>query len=85
MAQQNPDHGNAPDGEHDGRAHEHSPHKHGQRDHRHEDRPNLRALVGNLTGAGQPWPKVVVAVASNSLRKILSMRGCCGNHGQPGC
>ncbi len=56
------------------------PHHHGP------DGPeSLGALIGNLRGTGLPWRRVLALVARNFRVKITSLRGCCGNYGQPGC
>ena len=56
------------------------PHRHGP------NRPDsLGSVFANLRGTGLPWRQVLAIAASNMRRKIASRRGCCGNHGQPGC
>lgn len=57
--------------------------------HPHNHQPggpeSLGAPFANVRGTGLPWRQVVALVVSNTRRKVVSRRGCCGNHGQPGC
>ena len=53
--------------------------------HHHDERPNLRASVGNLRDTGLPWRQVLSQVASNFWIKVTTRRNCCGNLGAPGC
>ena len=64
---------------------EHDPQPDGSHGHRHDERPNLRASIGNLRGTGLSWRQVLAQVASNFRLKISGRRNCCGNYGQPGC
>ena len=60
--------------------------QHGHDGHHHEDSPiSPRSFVGNLTGTGQPWYRVLRQVVTNFGIKAVTLRSCCGNHGQPGC
>ena len=56
---------------------------HHQHDHGGPDSP--LSAIRNLRGTGLPWRKVLAIAASNMRRKIVTMRGCCGHPGQPGC
>lgn len=42
----------------------------------------VRGFFTNLD-AGPPWPRKAVPLLRNRARATL--RGCCGNPGQPGC
>ena len=64
---------------------EREPSPEGEHSHRHDERPNLRALLGNLRGTGLPWHQALKQVASNFRLKAATRRSCCGNYGQPGC
>lgn len=64
---------------------EHDPQEpHGHR-HDHNRPDSLGSVFANLRGTGRPWREVLAIAASNMRRKITSLRGCCGNPGQPGC
>lgn len=64
---------------------EHNPQPEGSHSHHHDERPNLRASIGNLRGTGLSWGQVIRQVASNFWIKVATRRNCCGNLGQPGC
>lgn len=53
--------------------------------HRHDGPVSLASGFANLRGTGLPWHQVLRMAASNTLRKVVTFRACCGNHGQPGC
>ena len=57
-------------------------HPHG---HQHLGPESLGSGFANLRGTGLPWHQVVRIAASNMLQKVVTLRTCCGNHGQPGC
>ena len=69
--------------EHHGDRHEHNRHEH--TGHEHNGPDSLGSVFANLRGTGRPWREVLAIAASNMRRKITSLRGCCGNPGQPGC
>ena len=48
-------------------------------------RRSLAAAIRNCRQTGLPWRDVLAATLANTRLKIASRRGCCGNHGQPGC
>ncbi|MFP4672672.1 MAG: hypothetical protein ACOC43_08970 [Desulfohalobiaceae bacterium] len=50
----------------------------------HKDRPNRKEFLNNLM---QPMPVSQKArlFLRNNLLKLISLRSCCGNNGQPGC
>jgi len=64
---------------------EHDPQQGGAHDHQHDERPNLRASIGNLRSTGLPWWQALAQVASNFRIKVTTRQNCCGNLGQPGC
>jgi len=47
-------------------------------------RPRLDRFLENLARPGRFGGKVRLVIA-NTLRKIFSLRTCCGRPGQPGC
>lgn len=49
-----------------------------------DDRPSPRAFARNLR-AEMPLGRKVWLIARNSARKLLRLRNCCGNPGEPGC
>jgi hypothetical protein len=49
-------------------------------DHQHHP----RSIRDNLRQPMPIWRKVRL-ICSNSLIKLWTRRGCCGNYGQPGC
>ncbi len=53
--------------------------------HQHGGPNSLGSAFANLRGTGLPWRQVLALVASNVRLKVVSLRGCCGNYGQPGC
>lgn len=60
--------------------------EHGNHDgHRHHRPDGLGSVFANLRGTGLPWRQVLARAASNMRLKVVSMRSCCGNPGQPGC
>ncbi|MYC35268.1 MAG: hypothetical protein F4X64_19155 [Chloroflexi bacterium] len=64
---------------------EHDQQPEGSHGHQHDERPNLRASLGNLRGTGLSWQQVLGQVASNFRIKVTTRQNCCGNLGQPGC
>ena len=58
------------------------PHPH---HHQHNRPDSLGSAFANLRGTGLPWRQVLALVWSNLKLKVGSLRGCCGNYGQPGC
>ena len=48
-------------------------------------RPSARAFFANFTGYEAPITTKLRLAAENSLKKLRTGEGCCGNHGQPGC
>ena len=64
---------------------EHDPREPHDHHHQHNRPDSLGSAFANLRGTGLPWRKVVALIAANMKLKITSLRGCCGNYGQPGC
>ena len=54
-------------------------------DHPHGGPDSLTSGFANLRGTGLPWHQVLRIAASNFRLKVISLRACCGNPGQPGC
>ncbi|NLT21689.1 MAG: hypothetical protein GXX82_01435 [Syntrophorhabdus sp.] len=52
-------------------------------DHDH-GRPSARAFLTNLHADMPLWRKVWLLLRNNT-KKIITMRGCCGHPGEPGC
>jgi hypothetical protein len=50
----------------------------------HNARPSVQAFLTNLQVPMPLWKKIWL-LGRNNAKKILTMRNCCGNHGQPGC
>ncbi|MFO8033079.1 MAG: hypothetical protein R6U22_11095 [Desulfohalobiaceae bacterium] len=50
----------------------------------HKEKPNWKEFLHNLR---QPMPFYQKAglYLRNNLLKLIRLRSCCGNHGQPGC
>ena len=53
--------------------------------HQHNGPDSLGSGFANLRSAGLPWREVIRIAVSNFRLKVTSLRGCCGNYGQPGC
>lgn len=47
-------------------------------------KPNVKEFLANLS-TPMPFTKKITLVVQNNIRKILTRRSCCGNHGEPGC
>jgi hypothetical protein len=60
-------------------------HDHDGHHHHHEDRPSLSALFSNFRTYEAPFHVKVRLAVRNTLIKIRTHSGCCGNHGEPGC
>jgi hypothetical protein len=43
------------------------------------------AFFRNFSTYDAPFPTKVRMALANSLRKVHTRSGCCGNYGQPGC
>jgi hypothetical protein len=52
-------------------------------DHRHGG-PDARAFFTNLK-ADMPLGKKLWLLFRNNIKKIITMRSCCGHPGEPGC
>jgi hypothetical protein len=57
-------------------------------DHHHDEHhatPSLRAVVNNWRTYDAPFHTKLRLAVRNTLIKIRTHSGCCGNHGEPGC
>lgn len=48
-------------------------------------RTHVRAFFTNWTTYDAPLLTKVGLTLKNRTRSVLTLQGCCGNHGQPGC
>jgi hypothetical protein len=48
------------------------------------DHPDIKAFFTNLQ-APMPLYRKVWLLFRNNLKKIMTMRSCCGHPGEPGC
>ena len=64
---------------------EREPSEPGSHRHQHNRPDSFGSVFANLRGTGLPWWRVLAIAASNTWRKMVLLRGCCGNPGQPGC
>lgn len=48
------------------------------------DRPSVGAFFTNMN-APMPLPRKIWLLFRNNLKKIITMRSCCGHPGEPGC
>jgi hypothetical protein len=46
--------------------------------------PSPRDFIANLR-APMPWRQKLRLALKNHLRKLLTVRNCCGHPGEPGC
>ncbi len=49
-----------------------------------DGRPNAKDVFGNLR-ARMPLGRKIRLLIKNSALKLIKMRNCCGNRGEPGC
>jgi hypothetical protein len=49
-----------------------------------DENPSPEAMLRNLRADMPLWRKMWLFMRNNA-RKILRLKGCCGNHGEPGC
>lgn len=52
--------------------------------HDHE-RPSASAAVRNWRDSDKPFLVKCWLVVRNNLKKLFTLRDCCGNYGEPGC
>ena len=48
-------------------------------------RPSAGSFFNNFSTYDAPFTKKLQLAAQNTRKKLRDKRGCCGNHGQPGC
>jgi hypothetical protein len=48
-------------------------------------RPSARDLFKNFDDYHGSLDKKVTKGVANTLRKVVTVSDCCGNHGEPGC
>ena len=48
-------------------------------------RPSPRQFLGNWKTSDLPFPAKVGKLIKNNAKKAVTLSGCCGNHGEPGC
>jgi hypothetical protein len=53
--------------------------------HAPRPQPSLGALLSNWASYDASFTAKLRMAASNTLIKLRTHQGCCGNHGQPGC
>ncbi len=56
-----------------------------ERDQQPRPRSSPGAFWSNWTSYDAPLAAKLRMAVSNTLVKLRSHQGCCGNHGQPGC
>jgi len=52
---------------------------------RRPDRPSFGAVISNWRNYDAPLVEKLGLAATNYWRRIVRLRNCCGNDGQPGC
>jgi hypothetical protein len=50
-----------------------------------ESQSSPRNMLSNWSSYDAPFAEKLRLAVSNTLIKVRSRQGCCGNHGQPGC
>ncbi len=52
---------------------------------RHSARPSADAFTRNWRESEHATPKKMWLVARNTAKKVVTLKSCCGNFGEPGC
>lgn len=53
--------------------------------HQHDHEPTFDAVVRNWRETDAPFLIKCWMVLKNTLKKLFTLKSCCGNYGEPGC